>query len=311
MTKALYKRERSAGTSCFTIRYFVGIISLILLFSVLSVHVEAAEIVKATASSTATSSVESSAPSGNPNTPAASGKQTGKWTKKKGYYYYYRNGKKLKNGIYQINQKKYYFDKKGKQRTGWRKIGKHTYFFKYQNGKNGYMLAGKKVDGITLKKNGRAAPKGSRARKKLPILVKVQKMTDKIVTPTMSKSKKLKICFKYVKDHFDRYDIQDLGHERQNWELEYVAFMLDHGFGDCYCEAATFAYFANAVGYSHVLSVNSGGHGWTEINGKFYDPNWANVIGTDKCYAVPASLSGVAGRPNWAAYGLYYADCDK
>ena len=312
-------------------KVLVGIISLIFLVSetmlLFGVRAEAAVTAGAAASVSASAAEGASASAAGSVSAGAAGnasvspkgsasasatvKQTGKWVRKNGYYYYYRNKKKLKNGIFRIGQKKYCFDKKGRQRTGWRKIGKYKYYFSIRNGKNGYMLAGRKVDGVALKKNGRAAPKGERARKKLPILIKVQQMTDKIVKPTMSKSKKLKICFEYVKNHFSGYDIHDLGHMRQNWELEYAAFMLNNGFGDCYCYAATFAYFANAIGYSHVMSVNSGGHGWTEINGKFYDPNWANVIGTDKCYAVPASLSGVAGRPKWGSYGLYYADCDK
>ena len=239
-------------------------------------------------------------------------KKTGKWVRKKGYYYYYdENGKKLKNGIHEIGKKKYYFDRKGRQRTGWRKIKGHAYFFRYENGKGGYMVTGRKVDGIRLKKSGRAAPKGSRARKKLPVLLEIQKQVDGVVKPAMKSSKKLKKCFEYVKNHYGRWVIPELGHSAGDWDLEYVSYMLKYGHGDCYCFGATFAYYANALGFKNVLTVNDDGHGWTEIGGKVYDSHWAAVIGSDKCYAVPDSLSGRDGRPNWAKYRLYSRNCDK
>ena len=29
-----------------------------------------------------------------------------------------------------------------------------------------------------------------------------------------------------------------------------------------------------AIGYTEVYACNSGGHGWAEIEGKYYDPEW-------------------------------------
>ena len=242
---------------------------------------------------------------------ATSRKKKQGWVIRKGYVYFYTaEGKKLKNGIHEIGRKKYYFDKKGRQRTGWRKVHGHSYFFRYANGKNGYMVTGKKVDGIRLKKNGRAAPQGTRAKRKLPIVVEVQKLADKVGKPTMRKSKILWRCFEYVKSHYGGAIVPELGHSAGDWDLDYVSYMLKHGSGDCYCFGATFAYYANALGFKNVLTVNDDGHGWTEIDGKTYDVNWAKVIGSQKCYAVPASLSGKDGRPNWAAYRTYWRNCD-
>ena len=173
------------------------------------------------------------------------------------------------------------------------------------------MLTNRKVDGIKLKKNGRAAPKGARAKQKLPLLIRVQKLSDKAVRPAMKKSRKLRAVFDYVRDNYTMHTIPELGHSAGDWDLDYAYFLIDHGYGDCYSFAAAFSYFANAVGYQNVLTANDDGHGWTEIDGRYYDAHWAKVIGTDKCYASPASLSGSGGRPNWAAYGCYYRNCDK
>ena len=59
----------------------------------------------------------------------------------------------------------------------------------------------------------------------------------------------------------------------------------------------TFAYLANAVGMKKVYVICSGGHGWAEIGGKVYDPDWALVSSVDSFFAMSTDLSGVNGRP--------------
>lgn len=235
-----------------------------------------------------------------------------KWVTKNQYYYFYnKDGKMLKNGIYQIKGKKYYFDAEGKQRTGWRKVGSGYYFFRDYNAEKGYMIKNATVDGIKLNIYGRAVLKTARNKAKLPIMLRILEITDKITKPGMSAATKKKICFMYARDHFREMTISDLGRTRANWDLTYAKFMLDKGYGDCFAYAAVFAYMANAIGYQSVRVVNDSGHGWTEIGDKFYDVEWSHVIGVDKCYAVPRSMSGKSGRPNWAAYRSIIADVNK
>ena len=49
----------------------------------------------------------------------------------------------------------------------------------------------------------------------------------------------------------------------------------------------------------------SGGHGWVEINGKVYDPDWALVSKVDSYFGMSYDLSGVNGRPNYKANRYY------
>ena len=63
--------------------------------------------------------------------------------------------------------------------------------------------------------------------------------------------------------------------------------------GDCVSYAAAFAYLANAVGMKKVYVICSGGHGWAEIGGKVYDPDWALVSSVDSYFAMSYDLSGV------------------
>ena len=235
-----------------------------------------------------------------------------KWVARDQYYYFYnKEGKMLKNGIYLIRGKKYYFDAEGRQRTGWRKVGGGCYFFRDHNAASGYMVKNSTVDGIYLNRYGRAVLKTARNKAKLPVMLKILAITDRIIKPGMKSSEKLKTCFLYARNHFRDHAIPDIGLKNADWDLIYAKFMLDHGYGNCYCFAALFAYMANAIGYSTVYAVNDTGHGWTEIGGKFYDVEWSQVIGVDKCYAVPASLSGKDRRPNWAANRVVLTDVNK
>lgn len=235
-----------------------------------------------------------------------------KWVEKKQYYYFYnKEGKLYKNGIYKIQGKKYCFDAQGRQRTGWRKVNGGVYFFRDKNGPDGYMRRNTKIDGIYLNIYGRAELKTARNKKKLPLMLQVLEITDKITKPGMTLEEKKKICFKYAREHFREMTIPNLGRKNADWDITYAKFMLDRGVGDCFAYAAIFGYMANAIGCDKVLVVNDEGHGWTEIDGLFYDVEWSNVIGIDKCYAVPRALSGRDGRPNWAAYRSVVADVNK
>ena len=236
-------------------------------------------------------------------------KVTGRWKKTKNYYYYYRNGKKL-TGIKKIGKRKYYFSKKGVQRTGWRKVKGNYYFFRNVNGKGGYMVKGKKVNGIVLRRTGKAFVKKARSKEKVELMVKCAKMMDTVTKPRQARKTKLKIAFQYAKTHFPRRNIHDW-RNTADWDIYYASYIINHRGGDCFCQGAFFAYLANAVGYTNVKAVSSGGHGWAMVNGEIYDPNWSFIIGDAKCYAVPTSLSGTGGRPNWAGAGIYKKDLRK
>ena len=228
------------------------------------------------------------------------------WVEKDQYYYFYnKDGQLYKNGIYLIKAKKYCFDSEGRQLTGWRKVGKGTYFFRHQNAEKGYMLKSCKADGVKLNQYGRAVPDTARAKAKLPILLRTAVMNDTIVKPGMKPSKKLRICYDYAIRHFWEINIRDLGHKSGDWDINYAKFMLDHRYGTCYCYASVFAYMANAIGYKSVLVVNNDDHCWTEIGGKIYDVEWGKNIGADKCYAVSPALSAKDGRQNWARWRPY------
>lgn len=210
-------------------------------------------------------------------------------------FYLDANGKKSK-GLVTVNGKKYYFSSKGIQRTGWRCINKKYYFFRQSNGAGGYMKTSTKVNGIRLKKNGTASYNKKQLRK-LKVMVYASKVVDSITNNKMSKSQKLRAC--YNKALTFRYGDGGTFYYSSTWDVDYAERMLLRGRGNCYAMGAGFAYLANAVGYK-AYTVSSGGHGWAEIKGKVYDPNWAKSTGKkDWYYAMNYNLSGREGRPNY------------
>lgn len=234
----------------------------------------------------------------------AAQKKEGFQEKNQKVYYYNAKGKKLK-GLNKIGKKYYYFDKSGVQRTGWQKIGEDYYYFRISSGSHGYMRKSVTVNGVTLQKNGKAV-KNTASLRKLGLMIKANQIVEQITKPLMPKSEKLLICFNYTKKTYG-YATWRKFRNYSGWEMDYAEDMFVRGKGNCFSYGAAFAFLANAVGYQNVYAVSSGGHGWAEVEGKVYDPDWALVSKVDTYFAMSYSLSGVKGRPNYAPNRAYVA----
>ncbi len=209
--------------------------------------------------------------------------------------YYNGSGKKVK-GLVTVKGKKYYFTSKGIQRTGWRRVNKKYYFFRQGTGAGGYMLTSTKVNGIRLKKDGTASYNKTQLRK-LKVMVHASGVVDSITNNKMTKYQKLRAC--YNKALSFRYGDTGTFYYSSTWDIDYAERMFFRGRGNCYAFGAAFAYMANAVGYK-AYTVSSGGHGWAEVKGKVYDPNWGKSTGkADWYFAMNYNLSGKANRPNY------------
>ncbi|MCD7736588.1 MAG: hypothetical protein LUI07_06450 [Lachnospiraceae bacterium] len=220
------------------------------------------------------------------------------------YYYYNQNGKKLKDGKYEIKGKYYYFDSDGIQRTGWQKVDGSYYYFKIAKGKKGYMLTSQDVNGIVLNKNGKAKLT-SYSRKKLPILYKANLMMQSITKNSDTKKEKLRKCFNYTLSYL-RYASIGSFQWSPNWDLYYATRIFVSGYvtGACYTHAVVFGYLANAVGY-RVNVISSGYHGWTEINNLIYDASWSRSDKTHDYFGMPYGVTGAGILLNYASSRNY------
>lgn len=212
---------------------------------------------------------------------------------------------KLKNG-----QKKYFKD--GKYLVGRQKIGKTVYFFN----KNGIMqkknTTYQKVT-YYIEKNGRVLgwkkgktyydANGKRLNKdetnEFRASQNARKIVAKITNSKMSKSQKLKVCFDWVMSKYyhtwRRFD--------QGGKAWYAVNANDHferGRGNCVADASAFAYLAKVLGYEKVYVCadgkrsNRNAHAWAEINGRVYDPLFAQAKSYSKNYGVSYKTYGLS-----------------
>ena len=98
---------------------------------------------------------------------------------------------------------------------------------------------------------------------------------EKATTPGMTKEQKLRACFDYAKTHYAESRPRTPHYQGMDWPVVYANDMFVRGTGNCFSYAAAFGYLAKAIGYENVYCCHSGGHGWTEIDGLVYDPEWS------------------------------------
>ena len=223
-------------------------------------------------------------------------------TVRKKVYYLSSNGTVLR-GWKKFSNGRSYFDANGVRATGLKKIGKYTYYF---NGKGIMQTGTVKVKNNTyyLKDNGQmeARKTGSKyynasgkAMSKVQAndfetLQRAKGIVKKITTSKMTKSEKLKKCFDWVisKPYVTRRTFSNTA----GWPAVYANDHFVMGGGNCFSDAAAFAYLAKALGYTKIyVCVDSdgrggSGHSWAEINGLVYDPLFAEAKSYSKNYGV-------------------------
>lgn len=224
------------------------------------------------------------------------------WTQKSSYFYCKVDGVKQKGGLKNIDGKSYLFDKKGRQLTGWHKVGKSYRYFTVANKAKGSMVTGKVVNGVKLDKQGRAVL-NSQSKAELKVLVKATSFVESHTRPAWSQKKKLRTCYNLLKNKYSERSYRRFS-PKSGWQRAYALDIFTKKSGDCDSYGSAFAYIANAIGCKSCKVVSSGGHTWAEVNGKVYDPEWAKHCRTD-LFAYPYSKSGRGGTPRYQSARKY------
>lgn len=200
---------------------------------------------------------------------------TGSIVKENGKKYYeYSNGKRAKNKFIKVKSKTYYFGKKGAMEKGWIKKDGNYY---YLDRKTGVQKKNCKIDGIKLKKDGKA-DKTKYNKSKIDTMIKTKSILNKITKPTDSKSQKLKKAFDWVLKHpYKRYRILAKAKKTKGWEVTYANDIYKNGKGCCVSESCAFAFLARECGYKNVYVCDDTMHAWVEIDGRIYDTLFAEA----------------------------------
>lgn len=201
-------------------------------------------------------------------------KTTGKIVTKKGRkYYVYANKTKARNKFIEIKGKTYYFGKNGVMEKGWMKKGKDYYYFDRSTGvqkKRG------KIDGIKIKKDGKAS-KTSYNKKKIAVMIEAKAIMNRVTKTTDTRSQKKKKVFNWVLRHpYRQYRTIGSARKKKGWEMTFANDIFKKGKGCCVSEACAFAFLAHECGYKSYVCDDTG-HAWTEINGRVYDTLFAEA----------------------------------
>lgn len=208
-------------------------------------------------------------------------RKNGWYTLKNKQKKYYKDGKYLV-GCQKLGKKVYLFNKKGilqKKNTTYQKatyyIEKNGNVLGWKKGKNYYDSTGKKLD----KDEANEFRASQNARK----------IVSKITNSKMTKSQKLKACFNWVmKKSYHTWRRFDQGGKA--WYAVNANDHFERGRGNCVADASAFAYLAKVLGYKNVYVCadgkrnNRNAHAWAEINGRVYDPLFAEVVNYNRYY---------------------------
>ena len=211
----------------------------------------------------------------------------GTFLKKKGSKYFKdQEGKLVKGKFFSKGGNIYYTDKKGVISLGWRSIKGHYYFFDRKSGK---MIFNKKVENIKISKGG-IAKESKQNVARIKVYLEAQKVVQAVSKPSDSKSKKLYKSYLWMKKFpYRRFRTMKEAKRRypNDWDVVFANDILKEHKGCCASEACAFAYIAKVCGYERVTICSDSGHAWVDINGRLYDPLFAEAKGLKKNYNAP------------------------
>lgn len=190
-------------------------------------------------------------------------------------------GRKVKKSFVTVKKKTYYCDKSGRVVYGWFQKGKQYY---YASRSSGVIQKKKKIDGIRVKKSGKAVKSKANVAK-IKTMMYARKQVARITKESDTKSQKLKKCFDWVIAFpYVQHRKLDNIYKKKGWEVTFAQDIFTRGGGCCVSDAAAFGFLAKECGYSKVYVGHDTSHGWTEIQGRVYDPLFAEAKDYDKYY---------------------------
>lgn len=185
----------------------------------------------------------------------------------------------------------YYLDQNGQPVCGWKKLGQDYYYFDRENGKQ---AAGRIVDGIRLTKSGQAVATNANVQK-IQTMIKARNIVLQITKPEDTLEEKIRKCFLWVFQFpYKQYRRLNPIYRQEGWEVIFANDIFDRQQGCCVSEASATAFLFHECGCETVYVATDTGHAWVELNGRVYDPLFAEARGFDNYY-----------NRSYEGYGMY------
>ena len=199
-----------------------------------------------------------------------------RWEKEDGWDVYYYAGKKV-TGKFDINGDTYYFDSNGHMQTGWQKIDGNYYCFDRLNGK---MIKNKTYNKIKVDSTGKAVSLTSYGTQRIETMMLAHKIVLEQTKPTDSmEEKRLKVFkWEYSQHPYKQWRlINNVYRQSDEWDILFANDIFIRGSGCCVSDACAAAFLFLEIGYTDIWACHDTGHGWMIMNGKLYDPLFAEA----------------------------------
>lgn len=205
-----------------------------------------------------------------------------------------KNGKRYFNyygimvtGLQTIGGSQYYFNSDGNLQTGEFTVNS-SYYTADENGVISTIYT-QNGDGSVTGTDGNGNALSSAKIEEWKALRNAKAVVASITNDSMTKSQKIQACFNWVMRK--PYATLRRFSNFEGWPATYANDHFEKGRGNCQSDAAAFAYLCKALGCTGVyVCADSDGswglaHSWTEVEGRYYDPLFAESKGYSKYYA--------------------------
>lgn len=208
------------------------------------------------------------------------------WANLDGRWYYFDEDGTMHTGWLEYEDEWYYFKPAGFMLTGWVYSDGSYYYCDRTTGKLAYNQT---VNGIWVDENGIANLTWASASYKIDTMIMADDIVDRYIDPTASTYSQMYSCYKYVEWYpYNQYRPLKPIMDTDYWDAQFARDIFERGQGCCVSEAAALAYLFSELNIGTVYIDHDSGHAWTEVNGRYWDPLFAEAKGEHYLNMSPA-----------------------
>ena len=172
----------------------------------------------------------------------------------------------------------YFRDSKGVEQTGWQEIDGNFYCFDRITGK---LVTDTTINKIKVDKTGKAVNLTDYGRKRIEIMMKAHQKVLELTDPSDTmEEKRLKVFNWEVFEHpyWVWRLLANYWQTTDEWDVLFADDIFTKGRGCCVSDSTCCAFMFLEIGYKNIYVCHDGRHGWFTVNGRLYDPLFAENV---------------------------------
>ena len=210
------------------------------------------------------------------------------WDTDNGWKVYYDLGKKA-TGMTDIGSDTYFFDSNGRMQTGWQEIDGNYFCFDRLSGK---LVKDTTINKIEVDKTGKAVSLTDYGKQRIATMMHAHQIMLEQTKPTDTmEEKRLKLfIWEYSTHPYKQWRlIKNYYLWTDEWDVMFANDIFVRGRGCCVADACAAAFLFVEIGYTEVWVANDDIHGWVVMNGRVFDPLFAEARNFNTYYNATGS----------------------